>query len=244
MNSGVLLKEPSGNVMRIHPDSKITSSLDLPKYELRLKPPDGPLTWVTLSELIEACASKLKPENNLFNIRDIIEASSFKLPRQGLTNRERKLAALMGLKEFVSGPETATVSGRVRVYEPRAIKLDTPIESLRKRKLDLIIDFLKSEKGEKFLEHRPSWYVFRSAFDAWRFGYNKNTIRKYRSLTKKQADMQNKIQGEDWVGLDGRFVPPAWLDGQFLLPDFINEYSFKDVGDWLSLPTVPADRRK
>jgi hypothetical protein len=217
----LLLKDPAGNMMNIDPDSRIGCSEDLSQFQVWVKPPDGPITWVKLSELIQNNESKVEPENNMFKIADIITAANFRLPKQGPTERERRLAALMGLRDFVPIVMNNTGESTSRqVYEGREIHFDSYIESMNKKKLDLVLEFLKSEKGEKFLKTRPSWIVFRNVFDAWRFGYNKNTLRQYRSLAKKQVEARERLEGKDWLGIDGTYVPAPWLDGQFLLPDF------------------------
>jgi hypothetical protein len=239
----LLLKDPAGNVMSIDPESRMSRSQDLSQFQVRVKPPDGPITWVKLSELIQNSDSKVEPENSMFKIADLITAANFRIPRQGPTERERKLAALMGLREFVPIVVNNTGESSSRqVYEGREIHFDNYIESMSKKKLDLVIEFLKSEKGERFLKTRPSWIVFFNVFDAWRFGYNKNTLRQYRSMAKKQVETRERLEGKDWLGIDGTYVPAPWLDGQFLLPDFINEYPARDIDDWQSLPTVAADR--
>jgi len=236
----IRMKGPVGNLMHLNPDSRISYSPQLSELQLWLKPPDGALAWVTFDELMQRGGSIIKAENNTIRIGDLIEAAGFRPHRQGPTERERKLGALMGLREFALSP--ASSPGR-QVYEPREIHYEY-LESLKKKKLDLTIEFLESEEGEKYLKARPSLAAFRSTFDAWRFGYNKATLRKYRSLARKNKEMREKIEGKDYLGIDLRFIPPSWLEGQFLFPDFIHEYDTKEIADWLALPVVPARKTK
>lgn len=56
--------------------------------------------------------------------------------------------------------------------------------------------------------------------------------------------MSEKIEGKDWLGIDPRFIPPSWLEGQFLFSDFIHEYDTKEIANWLALPVVPVRKTK
>lgn len=190
--------------------------------EIKLKPPKGPYCWVKLSELLKQ--TKIEPSliENQITLAALVSDSSYTIPQYGFKPRERKLAALLGFKEFAS---------------------ELPKESFKKEKIDLIIDFLKSEEGSKYLTTRPNWEIFCSSFDSWRFGASKSTLRKYRNRAKNKAAEKSIYYGSQ-PSLDGTFIPPNWLKGVYLFPDFLNEYSFDEITNWLSLPVVLARKPK
>jgi hypothetical protein len=99
------------------------------------------------------------------------------------------------------------------------------VDLFKQSKLDIVLDFLSSDEGGRHLNgRRQSWDAFLSSFDSWRFGMPKGTLRAYRNRAKK-----NRTQ---LITFDGRILVPGW----------VNEYGLPEIGDWLSFPTVPANK--
>lgn len=235
----VKLKIPDGSVIELLPHSTIPALDNLSEYEILLKPPEGAVRWISVSDLMNLYGYQSMLEDQII-LQDLISKSNYIIPGRRSNSRERKLGALMGISEVSSKPHsvTKTVDGGVRkIFLIEKVEVDTPIEGMKKAKIDMIIDFLKTEKGRKYLEIRPNWKSFSTTFRAWSNDMDQNTMKKYQSMARGKIESKKRKIDADKHQYGSVSLSPDWLEWQFLLPDFLNEYAFSDLEDWLSLPT-------
>lgn len=210
----VRLKIPDGTVMDLHPHSTIPASHNLSEYEILLKSPEGSTNWIRVSDLMGSCDYRSKLKGRIM-LGDLIDTSSYTIPDRRTNSRERKLGALMGVSEISSTPSrvTETQEGRVRdVFLIKKVEVDTQIEGMKKAKIDMVINFLKSEKGKKYLEIRPNWRSFSNAFTAWSNGMGQNTMKKYRSVAKGKIASKKRKSDVDERQYSNVSMSLDWLE--------------------------------
>jgi hypothetical protein len=116
---------------------------------------------------------------------------------------------------------------RAGTLQERLVKLEGKLSALGRQpdpvQVARVIDFLRTNEGRVHLRQRRSWRAMRSAFLAWRFQLEPETIRKYFSVARRQQ------------------LPPGAIDKRFLYPWCSYDRRLSAIGDSLSLPTIPPN---
>jgi hypothetical protein len=193
--------------------------------------------WVTIGELMKKCSMR-GSKNQLLCLHNLVTRAGYNLSSWRFSSRLRKLAALMGLSEVSLGElqhsdDDPYVFSQQVLYNK--ITLGNPPDLLNETKVDIVISFLKVI-DDKLFSRKPDWETFFKRFVAWLGSTDEGAAKKSRQRAKKQDFEKGRL------GFFS-YVPPGWLDVDFLLPDVLNEYPFTEIPDWLSMPVQPAKKK-
>lgn len=185
--------------------------------------------------------------------RDLLQSKLvfFTEPGNKLSERERRLAVLLRLNEFVQVPleaskelesKTPVLSSRnipgrpatdqtaaenhsdtvIAQYVAKPISTQDLPEHARKTRVDWIVEFLKGA-GRPYIQRRPRWQAFLNQYLAWRTNREHSVVKKHHTKARASAPSQS-----------------FRADTRFLIPELINSYRFAEMRNWLSFPSQPA----